>query len=60
MHFSVLLTGVQVSLELAIKICFLFRSADPPFSHDEEGKERDEEGKERMKKGRREMMNVWV
>jgi hypothetical protein len=37
-HFAVF-TGLQVILELAFEICFLFGSADPPFSHDNEGKE---------------------
>ena len=37
-HFTVF-TGLQVILELAFEICFLFGSANPPFSHDDEGKE---------------------
>jgi hypothetical protein len=36
-------TGLQVTIELAIEVCFLFRSANPPFSHDEEVKESNDE-----------------
>jgi hypothetical protein len=41
--YFTIFTGLQVITELAIEVCFLFRSANPPFSHDEEGKESDDE-----------------
>ena len=40
-HFAIS-TGVQVTIELAVEVCFLFRSTNPPFSH-EERKESDNE-----------------
>ena len=42
LYFTIFLS-LQVTLKLAIEIGFLFRGADPPFSHNEEGKESDEE-----------------
>ena len=44
LYFTIFLS-LQVTLKLAIKIGFLFRGADPPFSHNEKGKgeESDEE-----------------
>jgi hypothetical protein len=61
LHFAIF-TSLQVTLKLAIKVQFLFSSAVPPFSHNEEGKksegEKSDGEKSEGKKSNEEFANL--